>query len=191
MAKKKSVSALPKKIYSLKITLKGAKPPIWRRVEVPDCTLSQLHNIIQQAMGWQFSHLWMFMIGGDTYTEPMDDPYGDEADDLVAGKYRLSQFAAAGVKKIEYQYDFGDSWDHTIAVEKSPDPDANAKYPRCVAGAGACPPEDCGGIWGYYHLLEVLANPKHAEHDDLSEWIGGAFDPDAFDVEAVNQRLRG
>lgn len=191
MAKMKSVSALPKNIYSLKITLKGSKPPIWRRVEVPDCTLGQLHNIIQQAMGWHSCHLWMFTIGGDSYSEPMDDPYAEESEDLDAGKYRLGQFVAAGVKKFEYQYDFGDSWDHTIAVEKSPDRDANAKYPRCVAGAGACPPEDCGGLWGYYHLLEVMANPKHAEHDELSEWVGGGFDPEAFDVEAVNRHLRG
>jgi len=189
MAKKKSAGATSKKVYSLRITLNGTKPPIWRRVEVPDCTLTQLHEVIQNAMGWEFSHLWMFTIAGDHYSEPMENIYGAESEDLDAGKHRLCQFADSGKKKFAYQYDFGDSWDHTIVIEKSLEPGPKVKYPQCTAGAGACPPEDCGGVWGYYNLLEALANPKHPEHDELKEWVGGAIDPQKFDLDQINRRL--
>jgi len=180
--------------YQLKITLRGSKPPIWRRILVPaDCGLESLHYAIQAAMGWYDSHLHAFEIGGREYSgrTPMGDPM--ESGDLDAAGYRLCDVAREK-SKFTYQYDFGDNWDHTILVEKIVPPllTESKKLPAqpfvCLAGKGACPPEDCGGIWGYYNLLAVLRNPKHEEHEDMKEWAG-EIDPDAFDIAEVNRRL--
>jgi len=178
----------PGVIYQLKITLRNTQPPIWRRVQVKDCTLARLHDIIQTCMGWTGSHLHSFEIGGEQYGEP--DPMG-ELEFHSERKMKLSQVLAGGVKTFTYTYDFGDSWDHTIQVEKTLPPEAGAHYPRCTEGKRACPPEDCGGSWGYENFLEAIRNPSHPEHEDMVEWIGGGeFDPEKFDIEAVNQQLR-
>ncbi len=178
--------------YQLKITLRGSKPPIWRRLLVPaDCKLEALHFAIQDAMGWDNDHLHCFTIDGEEYMGR--DPMGGkmESEDFDAAKYRLSDVVSHEKAKFTYQYDFGDSWDHTIVVEKIiPDADAGKSGFACLAGKGACPPEDCGGIWSYYRLLAVLQDPKHKEHEDMKEWAG-EIDPDAFDLDAVNKRLRG
>ena len=177
----------PGVVYQLKITLRDIKPPVWRRVQVKDCTLGKLHDTIQSVMGWTNSHLHAFEIGGEQYGEP--DPSGmlETKDER---KMKLSQVVAQGHKKFSYTYDFGDNWDHLIQVEKVLDAEPGARYPRCLAGERACPPEDCGGSWGYPDFVEAIQNPKHPEHKDLKEWVGGEFDPEAFDTEAVNEELR-
>ena len=177
----------PSLIYRLKITLRDVKPPVWRRVELKDCSLRRLHEIIQTCMGWSDSHLHSFQIGGEEYGEP--DPMG-ELEFHNEGKMKLSQVAAQGYKKFSYTYDFGDNWEHTIQLEKTAAPEPGVHYPRCTDGKRACPPEDCGGPWGYQDFLEAIQKPGHPEHEDMLEWIGGEFDPEKFDLEAVNQELR-
>ena len=174
-------------VYQLKIALKHVKPPVWRRVQVKDCTLARLHDVIQTCMGWTNSHLHAFEIAGEQYGEP--DPDG-MMEVINEARIKLSQVVAQGLTKFAYTYDFGDNWDHVIQVEKTLEAEPGARYPRCVAGKRACPPEDCGGPWGYGHFLEAIQGPKHPEHKDMLEWVGGEFDPEAFDMEAVNRRLR-
>jgi hypothetical protein len=179
-------------VYQLKITLKDIRPPIWRRVLTRDCTLAKLHDIIQAVMGWDDYHLHEFEIGEQRYGDPVQwhsDFISADPDVANEGKVKLSQLAGQGVKKFRYQYDMGDSWWHTIAVEKTLLAEAGVKYPRCVAGERACPPEDCGGPWGYGDLVDTIQNPKHKRHAELLEWIGGHFDPEAFDLEATNKEL--
>jgi hypothetical protein len=182
MAKAKNAS----QVYELKITLANIKPPIWRRLHVKNCTLATLHNIIQACMGWTNSHMHSFEVGSEEYGEP--DPEGmlEHEDDR---KVKLGQIVNLGYQDFRYTYDFGDSWDHTIMIEKTLEPDAGA-YPRCVAGKRACPPEDCGGAWGYGTFLETIQNPKHPEHHAMLEWIGGKFDPEAFDIDKINKDLQ-
>jgi hypothetical protein len=174
-------------VYRLKISLHWLRPMIWRRVEVPDCTLRDLHRVIQACMPWTNSHMWSFEVS-------RDERYGDEDDEELdyrsADRVRLSDLAARGVKKFGYLYDFGDSWEHVIAFEKPVARDPEAAYPRCVAGARACPPDDCGGPPGYEHLLAVLADPNHPDHAHMLEWAGGPIDPEAFDQDAANRNLR-
>jgi hypothetical protein len=178
-------------IYRMKVTLKGSKPPIWRRIEVPgDVTLGKLHIILQIVMGWTDSHLHQFLISNQYYGEP-DPEFGMEI--RSERRIKLSQAVPQEKGKFTYEYDFGDSWDHAILVEKILAPEESVSYPRCIKGKGACPPEDCGGIWGYYELLEALQNPEHPEHSEMKEWVEdthGDFDPDAFDLDAVNSMLQ-
>jgi hypothetical protein len=176
----------PAQLFQLKITLRDIKPPIWRRVQVKDCTLAKLHDIIQAGMGWYGCHLHAFEIGGEEFSEP--DPDGMmEGED--SRKVKLSQVLTAGFKKFTYVYDFGDNWRHIIQVEKVLDAEPGVHYPLCLAGKRACPPEDCGGPWGYQNFLEAIQDPKHREHEDMMEWSGGGFDPEDFDIEVVNEEL--
>lgn len=178
-------------IYQLKITLEGIRPPIWRRVQTKDCSLAKLHDLIQDSMGWYDEHLHVFEIEGKEYGEtdqwPKDGMFDDEKID--ERKVKLSELVGRGVKKFRYEYDMGDSWLHAILMEKVVAPEPGAKYPRCIAGARACPPEDCGGPWGYGDLLDALEKPQGPRHAELLEWLGGEFDPEAFDVEEINRLL--
>jgi len=175
-------------IYQLKITLKDFRPPIWRRVLVPgNFNLYQLHWVVQAAMGWSDSHLHQFIIGGDYYGLPSPDDWEPMQDER---RFTLSRMASSPKDKFVYEYDFGDSWEHEVVVEKILPPEPGVKYPLCVTGKGACPPEDVGGVWGYAEFLEAIRDPNHAEHDEYLEWVGGEFDPHAFDIEAVNRALR-
>ena len=181
-------------VYQLKITLDDTQPPLWRRVLTNDCTLAKLHAIIQISMGWGDCHLHVFEIGGEQYgpLEQRDEP--DPWDESEVGderKVKLSQLVAGGIKKFRYVYDMGDNWQHTIQIEKELPAEAGVRYPRCIDGKRACPPEDCGGPWGYPGLLEALANPRHPEHAEMLEWVGGEFDPEHFDPEEVNEELAG
>lgn len=178
----------PERIYQFKITLNGSKPPIWRRIEVADTvTLARLHQILQVTMGWSDSHLHQFMIGGISYGLPDPDNEQEVRDER---KVKLSQLLSAPKQALRYEYDFGDGWEHQIVLEKVLVPAPDVNYPRCTAGKRACPPEDCGGIWGYADFLEAIADANHPEHDELLEWVGGAFDPEQFDSTAVNQELQ-
>lgn len=175
-------------VYQLKVTLKGSKPPIWRRFQVRgSTTLAKLHRILQIVMGWEDYHLHQFIVGGVYYGVP--DPDWDL--DVKSERWvKLEQVVSDVKDHFVYEYDFGDSWEHEIVVEKVVPPEPDVRYPICLTGKRACPPEDVGGIWGYPEFLEAIHNPEHPEHEAMLEWIGGAFDPEAFDLEAVNQALR-
>ena len=178
-------------IYQLKVTLKGSKPPIWRRIQTRgDITLAHLHYVIQDAMGWENDHLHQFEVGGVAYAEHSPDFPELSFATKDEWRTRLSRVAPAVGRKFTYEYDFGDGWDHSILVEKILEPEPGVHYPRCLVGRRACPPEDCGGIWGYYQMLETLGNPEAQDYEVVREWMAPNFDPDAFSVDAVNARLK-
>lgn len=179
----------PKLVYQIKITLDGTEPPIWRRVQVPaDTRLSELHGAIQDVMGWEDQHLHDFEIDGKSYS---DDRVVDQLDVKDEHRTRLNKVVQRQGQKFVYEYDFGDSWEHLLEVEKILEAEPDIHYPRCVEGQRACPPEDCGGVWGYADLLEAIADPEHPEHEDTLEWVGDEFDPEKFELDKVNERLRG
>jgi hypothetical protein len=178
-------------VYQVKIALDEIRPQIWRRLLIRDCTLARLHDLIQIGMGWDDYHLHEFEFGGERYGLPEqwnDGPMGDP-DVRDERKVKLSQVAGEGVKKLRYVYDMGDTWVHTVTIEKTVAAESGLRYPRCVAGERACPPEDCGGPWSYPYFLDAIQDPKHERHEDLLEWIGGEFDPEAFDPDTVNKEL--
>jgi hypothetical protein len=177
----------PAQVYQLKTTLRDVKPPVWRQVQVKDCSLAKLSEVIQTCMGWDGGHLHAFEIGGEQYTEPDPDGMMEGEDER---KVKLSQVVAGGSRKFLYTYDFGDNWEHVVEVQKTLPAEPGVRYPRCTDGKRACPPEDCGGPWGYADLLEAIRKPGHAEHEEMLEWLGDEFDPEAFDLKAVNEELR-
>jgi hypothetical protein len=182
-------------IYQLEIVLDYSKPRIWRRIQVPgSANLGWLHAVIQVAMGWTNSHLHQFEVGEHTYSAPafgLDDEFMDGPKVRDEKRAILATVAPHEGDVLAYDYDFGDSWQHRVTVEKilPPDP-AMAKTARCVDGARACPPEDCGGLPGYENLLVVLKNPKHREYESMLDWLGGRFDADAFDAARTDAFLR-
>ena len=178
----------------MKVTLENTRPAVWRRIVVRgDIKLDLLHAVLQTAMGWTNSHLHMFLIGADRYSDPtlVDDlDWQEEDKDKDERKVTLSQVVASGVNTFGYEYDFGDSWTHVVAVEKELPLDPDSKvFARCMDGARACPPEDCGGAGGYADLLKIIRNPRHKEYKSMMEWLGGRHDPDAFVVEETNRFL--
>jgi len=179
------------KIYQIQIALTRFKPKIWRRLLIPsDLLLSDFHKIIQSSMGWTNSHLHQFIKNQIFYTERMpDDDTWEEMNNVDYVKTKISDLLKKEKDKIVYEYDFGDGWEHDVLLEKILPFDEKLKYPVCLAGKMNCPPEDCGGVWGYSDLLEILKNPKHEEYDSYIEWLGGAFDPEHFDKEAINEIL--
>ncbi len=178
-------------VYQLKVTLNDSKPPIWRRLLVPgDITLAYLHHLIQAAFGWYDYHLHQFIVREQYYSQPsfeLDEYMARVGDER---RIRLDRLVPGEKFKFRYEYDFGDSWLHDILVEKILPPDPQRTLPACIKGRRACPPEDVGGIWGYYGFLEALQDPNHPEHDDYLEWIGGEWDAEAFDLNEVNERLQ-
>jgi hypothetical protein len=175
-------------VYQIKVTLKGSKPPIWRRIQVTsDTGLYEFHYVLQVVMGWENYHLHQFIIGGKYFGEP-DPDFGFEIQDEATVK--LEQVVPGEKTKFTYEYDFGDSWEHDVLIEKILSPEEGEDYPVCLGGRRACPPEDCGGIWGYAYLLEAIRDPDHPEHEDLLEWVGDSFDPEAFELDAINRELK-
>ncbi len=177
----------------LKITLESFRPAIWRRVEVnDDLTFWEFHRVIQLAMGWDDDHLHEFLVGGQRVriADPDGDMFGDQA--IPEDSTTLGELLE-GQRKFRYWYDFGDDWWHTIAVEKRLPPDPDAPPALLVAGKGACPPEDCGGVYGYANLLDILNHPDHEEHEETRDWLGDDFDPGVFDfaVHAARVALIG
>jgi hypothetical protein len=167
------------------VTLRDIEPAIWRRLVVPaSLTLRELHAVIQTGMGWQDYHLHLFEVDGVLYGDVEEiegRPLGDEETFTV-------EQAADTVGEFSYEYDFGDSWHHDIRIEQVMS-SVGSGTPHLIGGARACPPEDCGGSWGYEHLLEVLADPSHEEHEEMLPWVGGAFDSEAFDLAETNAHL--
>ncbi len=179
-------------IYQIQIALKGSKPKIWRRLLIPDnILLSDFHKIIQTSMGWTNSHLHQFIKDRKYYLPKMeDDDYWDEDMHNDYKKMKISALLKLEKDKAVYEYDFGDSWEHEIILEKILPLDKKMYYPRCIKGSMNCPPDDCGGIWGYEGLLEILKDPKHKEYKESKEWIGEDFDPEYFDMDEVNELLK-
>jgi hypothetical protein len=173
--------------FQLKITLATIQPRIWRRVVVPDCTLDELHKVIQVVMGWESSHLYSFDVAGRKFTHPEMDEGELNMED--ATKTKLSEVVREAGKKFGYRYDFGDDWRHEVLVEKVVPMEAGMRLIMCLAGGRACPPEDVGGVEGYAEYLQALADPKHEEHDQWLEWRG-EFDPESFNLKVVNRKLR-
>jgi hypothetical protein len=175
-------------ILQVRIELRGTKPKVWRRVLVPHTiTLLKLHLVIQAAFGWGHAHLHEFLGGdGERYGSP--DPLYDSPDSVNSERVRLTTVLRTST--LSYVYDFGDYWDHRITVEKTHAADPLMTLPFCIGGAGATPPEDCGGVHGYAEFVRVMANPNDPEHQNLVEWIGvDTWDPTAFDSIAANDRL--
>jgi Plasmid pRiA4b ORF-3-like protein len=180
-------------LYQLKITLRESQPPIWRRIQVKDCTLDELHAHIQTVMGWTNSHLHHFKIGEQFYGDPMI--IGDNFDEFGyadSTTTNLSDIIPENRRKFRflYEYDFGDSWYHEILFEGYKKMEPGKKYPFCLEGERACPPEDCGGIWGYPNFIDAIENPNHERHEEILEWIGGSFDPEAFDPLAATKAMK-
>jgi hypothetical protein len=193
--------SLPFAVYYLRITLQDSKPPIWRDILVPnDLTLEGLHYVIQIVMGWGNCHVHQFIAEKVLYTAGIvnsnhDTTYGlDQSDveiqDRNEKKYTVSQLLFKEEATIIYEYDLGDSWTHQIKLKKIMPVDANAHQPRCIKGENACPPEDCGGIWGYTDMLETLQHSDDTENAQLLAWFGKDFNPSHFDIDAVNRTLR-
>ncbi|MCP4357966.1 MAG: plasmid pRiA4b ORF-3 family protein [Chloroflexi bacterium] len=179
-----------KKVYQFKVTLKGIRPPIWRRFQVVDnITFYELHHILQEVMGWYNAHLHQFDLGGLILAdaEILAEIWEDGVDEQ---KSRLNEFVGQEGQKLSYEYDFGDSWEHILLLEKILPTETNIHYPCCLKGKRACPPEDCGGVWGYAELLEALANKDHPEHETYLDWLGDDLDPEAFDLDGINGILQ-
>ncbi|MGQ0593247.1 MAG: plasmid pRiA4b ORF-3 family protein [Gammaproteobacteria bacterium] len=174
-------------VYQLKVTLDGTTPLIWRRLLVPaSISLKKLHGVLQTAMGWENSHLHQFEAGEDIFGDP---EFG--ADNIDEARVRLDKVLIRVKDTMHYEYDFGDGWRHEIVLEKIDKAEEGTGAPICTGGARACPPEDCGGIPGYRRFLRTLGDPSHPKHDEMLEWVGGAFDPEHFDVTTVNTLLAG
>src|SRR5271157_3121883 len=176
-------------VFQIKVTLMGIAPLIWRRMQTQDCTLAELHDLLQVTMGWEFEHLYRFIIGGVEYAD-LEMASDEDAQDGC--ETNLSEILPARNRRprFHYEYDFGDQWMHQLVVEERFPPEQGVKYPICVAGQRACPPEDCGGTWGYPDFVEAISNPDHRRHDEMLDWVGGEFDPERFDLESVNKKLR-
>jgi hypothetical protein len=177
-------------IARLKITLDAVKPAVVRRIEVPfDIRLDRLHLTIQAAMGWTNSHLYEISagdVGWSTLYPEADWP----EDFLDARKARLDKVIEdIGTKTLRYIYDFGDGWEHAIKIDRLCDPEAGALYPRLIAASGRCPPEDCGGPWGYAEFLDAIRDPAHEQHAELKQWIGCDFDPNHVDCDGLTAHL--
>jgi hypothetical protein len=178
-------------VARLKISLADTEPPIWRRVEAPVCiTLKDLHAIIQAAMGWENYHLYRFEVGRETINGPgLDDAGFAGRRNLTAGRVRLDDLINGGVKRFGYLYDMGDGWEHELRIEKVLLADEALSYPRFIEGGGRCPPEDVGGLPGFYNFLEAIEDPEHPDHEELLDWHGGPFDPSDLDDGVINKRF--
>ena len=182
-------------IYELKVVMLGSAPTIWRRLQVPgDAKLDWLHAVLQVTIGWTNSHLHQFKVGEVCYSDTRHHSaeFDDDPEILEERAFSLREIAPRERDVFHYEYDFGDSWEHEITVEKIlPNTAASSSVAaRCLDGARACPPEDCGGVPGYEDLLKILKNRKHPEHKRMTEWLGRPFDSAAFDVEKTNLWLR-
>lgn len=174
-----------KNVVRLKVTLSGTKPPVWRRLPVSGTmTPGGRRQAIQAAMGWHDSHLHAFVIGGGQYGDR--HTVDDVADE---NRVTLNGLLKSGVARFAYTYDFGDNWEHSVAFEKSGPAVKGVSYPVCITGKRNCPPEDCGGVWGYEELLAILADPAHPERAERIDWIGEEFNPDEFDLELASTVL--
>ena len=184
-------------ILQLKITLYETKPVIWRRLQVhQDMTFFELHIAIQIAMGWTNSHLFEFSVNKTTLCLPNEEGAFDEEGDeegfktIDATHATLQQFLNKPNQKFSYLYDFGDCWEHTVEVEKIVAQETWFTYPMCMDGEMNCPPEDSGGVEGFYEKLKILEDKNHPEYKEVSTWLGKKYNPELFISEKANEELR-
>lgn len=184
------------KCYKLKVKLLNiSKPPVWRDILVhDDITFEELHHIIQMAMGWEVYHMHQFIVGNrrnGTYIGISEEELGFDTgiDQLDHSKVPISQYLKKMKDKCWYEYDFGDGWEHEINLVEVVDLSKEQPVPFILKGKGACPPEDCGGPWGYEELKETIKNPKAENYEEMIEWVGDDFDPNHFNLEEANNRL--
>ena len=164
-------------VATVRIDLLDTDPPIWREVEVPiSMTLKQLHGVVQAAMEWDDAHLWSFAVGREEISQSR------------AAKLPLKDLLRPRKTKLLYTYDFGDCWEHQLTVAQPRPAEAGVTYPRYLAGERAAPPEDCGGVPGFYAQLDILADPHHPDHEEIKEWFGD-YDPGVFDERPVRERI--
>jgi Plasmid pRiA4b ORF-3-like protein len=186
----RSASGSTDVVVQIKVKLLGvSKPPVWRRLQLrADTHLDRVHEMIVAAFGWQGYHMHVFTSGGDEFGLP--DP---ELGFIDERRVRLDELIGGVGDRLRYTYDFGDDWEHEIAVEELLDGDPEIHYPVLVAAKGACPPEDCGGPWGYAELTEILADPTHEQHQEMLDWLGlkdaSAFDPSAVAADEIEEEL--
>lgn len=177
-------SAISDQIYQFKIILIDSQPSIWRRIQVLNSPLNNLHECIQIAMGWTNSHLHRFEIDEKYFGIPelLDDGFGNFKG-VDSRAIQLSEIIPQKSKAFRflYLYDFGDAWRHEIVSEEFSQAEEHQQYPLCLDGERACPPEDVGGIWGYEEFLEIMADPEHEEHNQYKDWLG-PFAPEKFDA---------
>lgn len=177
----------PTAVYQLHVTLARTDPPVWRRLQVAaETTLTRLHHILQIVMGWGDDHEHGFIIDGTEY-----GPRTRATGPIVIGErgLQLKYEVRTAPAQFTYLYDFGDSWRHTIDVEHISRPARGKRYPLCLAGERACPPEDVGGTPGFADFLRIMGDPGHPRHRELLAWAGGTYDPATFDVAVVNRKL--
>ena len=181
------------RLYQFNITLKDFNPIIWRRIQVKNCTLDKLHEHIQTALGWKNSHLHRFQINDERYGDPelLDDGFAEDNPFCDSTIIKLNEIVPKSGKRLtlEYEYDFGDCWEHEIVFEGCLKSEKGMRYPLCLEGANACPPEDVGGVGGYAEYLVTIADPEHDQHEDLIRWRG-KFDPNLFNAEKATRAMR-
>ena len=192
-AKNPSAPAGTSEIYRFKITLLDTEPAIWRELQVADSSLNQFHELIQTAMGWTNSHMHHFIVDQTLYGNPnfLQETFEElRYEDSTATM--LSDILPKGDKpfRFKYEYDFGDGWMHEIRFEGRPESTESRQAPACLAGERACPPEDVGGAWGYVDFLEAIADRHHERYEELREWLGRKFNPDAFNPKAATKRMQ-
>lgn len=177
------------RVFQFRVSLSGLEPQIWRRIQVPgNYSFWDLHVAIQDSMGWLDYHLHDFLIEDPASGESVRFGIPDEFDELDIApdwEYRIADYFTSENPRAIYLYDYGDCWEHEVLLERILPRDSDSGYPKCLAGERACPPEDCGGIYGYQRLLEVLGNPLDEEHEEMAEWLGAPFDSEAFDPDKV------
>lgn len=189
------IGAVPigERLYQFKITLLDFKPTVWRRIQVKSCTLDKLHEHIQTAMGWTNSHLHQFEINGERHGDPelLDDGFADDDPFIDSTQIKLDEVVPKSGDRLtfEYEYDFGDGWQHEIVFEGCLKSEKGLRYPVCLEGENACPPEDVGGVGGYAEYLEAIADPNHEQHDEMLQWRG-KFDPKQFGAEKTTKKMR-
>ena len=190
--KNKKIKKILSDVYQLKIVLLGTDPVVWRRVQVPGSfSLAKLHDALQLSMGWTDAHMHQFIIGKDFYGQPSEEDDWGGTKVFDERKIKLCDLKAKIRKNFIYEYDFGDSWQHEIKVEKIiAAKETILKHPILLAGERACPPEDVGGIPGYEEFLAALKNPEDEANAELIEWYGEEYDPDHVAMEAINKLLK-
>lgn len=176
-------------VYQGKVSLKGIIPPIWRKFQVAgDTTLYRLHLILQTVMGWHNQHLYRFIIDGIEYMEPPPETAWPPVQD--PHRVTLSNVVHEEDSKFIYVYDFGADWQHIISIDRILPAQPEVDHPICLAGQRACPPEECGGIFNYGNLLEIIQDPNHEDYAEARDLLAESFDPEAFEVEQVNRALQ-
>lgn len=174
------MSKTSQNIYQFKITLDGTKPKIWRQIQIPEnYSFLDFHIAIQEAMGWEDCHLHKFEM-----VNPLKGTM-ERISESKEDKTIISKYFSLSNKKASYEYDFGDSWEHSILLEKILPAEKGSEYPRCIAGERACPPEDCGGVWRYEEIVEIIKDPDDPEYQEMLDWIDEDFKPEFFDPKSV------